>query len=193
MAAIAQVEPLTSARALSGPFDYALPEDLRASVRIGSLLVVPFGRQELLGVVVGLAEQSELGAERLRAPRSTVDGDVPRDLVELAGWIASEYCSTPARALSLVLPPAARKGNRELTRLVATLTAAGAAALGGGARLTPRQRTLLARLAQAGPVAASALQVDHGTLRRLEARGLIALSSESVRRAPFHVSVGATR
>ena len=84
MAAIAQVEPLTSARALSGPFDYALPEDLRASVRIGSLLVVPFGRQELLGVVVGLAEQSELGAERLRAPRSTVDGDVPRDLVELA-------------------------------------------------------------------------------------------------------------
>ena len=193
MAAIAQVEPLTSARALSGPFDYALPEDLRASVRIGSLLVVPFGRQELLGVVVGLAEQSELGAERLRAPRSAVDGDVPRDLVELAGWIASEYCSTPARALSLVLPPEARKGNRELTRLVGTLTAAGAAALGGGARLTPRQRTLLARLAQAGPIAASALQVDHGTLRRLEARGLMALSSESVRRAPEHVSVGATR
>jgi primosomal protein N' (replication factor Y) len=155
--------------------------------------VVPFGRQELLGVVVGLAEQSELAAERLRAPRSAVDGDVPRDLVELAGWIASEYCSTPARALALVLPPEAAKGNRELTRLVAALTDAGAAALGGGARLTARQRTLLAHLAQAGPTPARALQVDHGTLRRLEARGLIALTSQAVRRAPEHVSVGATR
>jgi primosomal protein N' (replication factor Y) len=193
VAAIAQVEPLTSARALSGPFDYALPEDLRASVRIGSLLMVPFGRQELLGVVVGLAEQSELGADRLRAPRSAVDADVPRDLVELAGWIASEYCSTPARALALVLPPEAGRGNRELTRLVATLTDAGTAALGGAERLTAGQRALLARLAQAGPTAAGALAVDHGALRRLEARGLIGLSSESVRRAPEHVSVGATR
>jgi primosomal protein N' (replication factor Y) len=193
VAAIAQVEPLTSARALSGPFDYALPEDLRASVRIGSLLMVPFGRQELLGVVVGLAEQSELGADRLRAPRSAVDADVPRDLVELAGWIAAEYCSTPARALALVLPPEAGRGNRELTRLVATLTDAGAAALGGAARLTLGQRAVLARLAQAGPSAAGALEVDHGTLRRLEARGLIGLSPEAVRRAPEHVSVGATR
>ncbi|HEX2702128.1 MAG TPA: primosomal protein N', partial [Solirubrobacteraceae bacterium] len=193
MAAIAQVEPLTSARALSGPFDYALPEDLRASVRIGSLLMVPFGRQELLGVVVGLAERSELAAERLRAPRSAVNADVPRDLVELAGWVASEYCSTTARALALVLPPEAGRGNRELRRLVGAITDAGAAALGGAARLTAGQRTLLERLTAAGPAPASALGVDHGTLRRLEGRGLVALTSQSVRRAPEHPSVGATR
>ena len=30
---------------------------------------------------------------------------MPADLVELALWMADEYCSTPARALSLVLPP----------------------------------------------------------------------------------------
>ena len=100
MAQVAQVEPLTSARALRGPFDYALPEDMRDSVGIGSMLVVPFGRRELLGVVVGLADGSELEPERLLAPRRAFEADVPVDLVELAGWIAGEYCSTPAPALA---------------------------------------------------------------------------------------------
>jgi primosomal protein N' (replication factor Y) (superfamily II helicase) len=55
---IAKVEPLTTARALRGPFDYRLPEEM-AGLEVGSLLRVPFGRQRVLGVVVGLAEASE--------------------------------------------------------------------------------------------------------------------------------------
>ena len=125
MASIAQVEPLTSARALRGPFDYALPEEMRDSVGVGSMLVVPFGRRELLGVVVGLSEASSVARERLLAPRRAVEADVPAELVELAGWIALEYCSTPARRVSLVLPPGAGSGMRGLERLVAELTVAG--------------------------------------------------------------------
>ena len=52
---------------------------------------------------------------------------VPPDLVALAGWIAEQYCSTPARALSLVL--AARRRRRAPAPkpvLVAALTDAGA-------------------------------------------------------------------
>jgi primosomal protein N' (replication factor Y) len=48
--AIAKVEPLTTARALRGPFDYRLPDGM--AVGVGSLLEVPFGRQRLRGVVV---------------------------------------------------------------------------------------------------------------------------------------------
>src|SRR5436190_16814638 len=40
--AIAQVEPLTTARALQGPFDYIAPVD----AAVGQLLVVPFGRRD---------------------------------------------------------------------------------------------------------------------------------------------------
>ena len=119
MARVAQVEPLTTARALRGPFDYALPEELRDSVAIGSMLVVPFGRRDLLGVVVGLAEGSDVAPERLLEPRRAIEGDVPVELVELAGWIAREYCSTPARALTLMLPPGAAAGVGRLARLVA--------------------------------------------------------------------------
>jgi primosomal protein N' (replication factor Y) len=54
---IARVEPLTTTRRLAGPFDYALPE---APLDVGAIVRVPFGRQALDGVVVGLAERSEL-------------------------------------------------------------------------------------------------------------------------------------
>jgi primosomal protein N' (replication factor Y) (superfamily II helicase) len=107
--AIARVEPLASTRALRGPFDYLLPEELRGGVDVGSMLVVPFGRRELLGVVVGLANRSEIAEEKLLAPLRALELGVPAELVSLAEWIAVEYCSTIARALGLVLPPGAAR------------------------------------------------------------------------------------
>ena len=191
VASIAQVEPLTSARALRGPFDYALPEEMRDSVGVGSMLVIPFGRRELLGVVVGLTEASSVARERLLAPRRAVEANVPVDLVELAGWIALEYCSTPARALSLVLPPGASTGAHGLARLVAELTAAGREARSTGVRLTVVQRAVLESLEPVDATPAAAIGAGHGTLRRLEARGLVTLSRRALARAPVHVSLGA--
>jgi primosomal protein N' (replication factor Y) len=110
--AIVQVEPMTTARALRGPFDYRLPEELREGVGVGSMLVIPFGRREILGVVTALADHSEVSEEKLLAPLRALDGGpptLPLDLVALAEWLAQEYCSTLARALSLVLPPAATR------------------------------------------------------------------------------------
>src|SRR5438874_35022 len=101
---IAKVEPLTPARALRGPFDYRIPGEM-AEVGVGSMLVVPFGRRRLLGVVVGLAEESELPPERLVEPLTALESGVPAELVRLGLWVADEYCSTPARGLALVLPP----------------------------------------------------------------------------------------
>ena len=101
---------MTTARGLRGPFDYRLPEELRGgAVDVGSMLVVPFGRREVLGVVVGLADRSEVAAEKLLAPLRALELGVPADLVALAEWIAAEYCSTISRALGLVLPPGATR------------------------------------------------------------------------------------
>ena len=90
---IAQVEPLTTARALRGPFDYERPE----GVGVGAVLVVPFGHRDVMGVVTGLVESSE---HDVVAPRRVLEADLPADLVELALWIARDYASTPARARS---------------------------------------------------------------------------------------------
>ena len=107
---IAKVEPLTTARALRGPFDYLLPAEM-SGVGVGSVVRVPFGRRRTLGVVVGLAETSELPPERLAEPLEALEAGVPAELVRLALWVAREYCSTPSRGLRLVLPadPGVRK------------------------------------------------------------------------------------
>ena len=100
---------MTTARVLRGPFDYRLSEEMSETVTIGSMLVVPFGRREILGVVTALADHSEVSEEKLLAPLRALELGVPIDLVALAEWLAKEYCSTLARALSLVLPPAATR------------------------------------------------------------------------------------
>src|SRR5918998_1709965 len=137
---IAKVEPITTARALRGPFDYLRPD----GVGIGSVLVVPFGHRDVVGVVVGLADSSVLPDERLVAPRRVLDHDLPPDLVELAVWMADEYCSTPARALALVSPP---PGGR--AKLTWWASATGAGPMGPSARraqppLTSDQARVLA-------------------------------------------------
>ncbi|HYP47952.1 MAG TPA: hypothetical protein VEQ61_04885, partial [Thermoleophilaceae bacterium] len=106
---IAKVEPLTPARALRGPFDYRLGTSMEG-VGVGSLLMVPFANRRLLGVVVELAEESELPPERLAEPLAALEGGVPAPLVRLGLWIAWQYCSTPARGLALVLPPGTGTG-----------------------------------------------------------------------------------
>ena len=108
-AAIARVEPITTARSLRGPFDYRLGEELGGEVERGSMLVVPFGRRQILGVVVELAERSDVPPEKLLEPVRALELGVPAELIGLAEWIAAEYCSTFARALGLVLPPGAAR------------------------------------------------------------------------------------
>ncbi len=193
---IAKIEPLTTARALRGPFDYRLPEAM-ADVEVGCVMRVPFGRRRILGVVVGLTEHSELPADRLAEPIEALEAGVPAELVRLGLWIAREYCSTPSRGLGLVLPPGtgvAGQRVRSRTELRAELTAAGELALSGDERLGAKQRAVLEAL-QGGEMSAPELAAEIGSdrqvLRRLEDRELIKTHSSRVRRRPGGREVGA--
>ncbi len=195
--AIAKVEPLTTARALRGPFDYRLPAEM-ADVGVGSVVRVPFGRRRTLGVVVELAEVSELPPERLAEPLEALEAGVPADLVRLGLWVAREYCSTPSRGLQLVLPPGTGSGGqrvRSRTELRAEIAAAGEEALSAGGRLGAKQRAVLEALG-AGEMSAGALATavgaDRQVLRRLEQRGLISTRSSTLRRRPSDAALGAT-
>ena len=184
---IAKVEPLTTARALRGPFDYSLREDQREA-DVGALLRIPFAGRSSLGVVVGLADSSRIEPERLAQPDEVLPGGLPADLVELALWMAEEYCSTPARALGLMLAPGAVQGARSREVLVAELAGGAEHALDGSVRLTDRQRAIVERLRRDGPTVASAIGTD--SLRRLERRGLVALERRAQRRRPGQATVG---
>ncbi len=192
--AIARVEPLVTARALRGPFDYLLPDRL-GEVGVGTVLRVPFGPRRLLGVVVEVAEASELPPERLAEPIEALAAGVSPELANLGLWVAREYCSTPARGLELVLPPgtvATGRAPAPKRELRAEITPAGGAALDGAVRLGSRQRAVLAALDAAGSeLPSTQLEGDRAALRRLETKGLISLREVVVRRRPSPPAVGA--
>lgn len=185
---IARVQPLTRTRAVRGPFDYALSPE-QAEVTVGSVLRVPFGGRRSLGVVVSLAVDSDLADDRLAHPDEVLAASIPAELVALAEWMAREYCSTPARALSLVLAPGTAEGVRARRSLIAELTPGGAdAARDPDAVLTAGQRELLQKLGELGPSLAA--QLGTPALRRLQGRGLVALEHRIRPRRPVARPLG---
>jgi primosomal protein N' (replication factor Y) len=192
---IARVQPLTRTRAVRGTFDYLLSDAQAATVAVGSVLRIRFGGQRTLGVVTGLSETTDVDPAKLSEPDELLESALTPELVELAEWMAHEYCSTTARALSLMLAPGAAQGAGAKRVQVAELTAAGRDVLAPepqaspAPRLTARQRELLTTLERIGPAAASELGTD--SLRRLAARGLVTLDRRTRPRRPPAHAVGA--
>ncbi|MFZ0384774.1 MAG: hypothetical protein WAL22_03840, partial [Solirubrobacteraceae bacterium] len=169
---IARVQPLTRTRAVRGTFDYRLSDAQAPSVGVGSVLRIRFGGQRTLGVVTGLSETTDVDPGKLSEPDEVLESALTPELVSLAEWMAHEYCSTTARALSLMLAPGAAQGAGAKRVLVAELTGAGRDALAPepasdldsapdlcsdstprapSPRLTARQRELLTTLDRTGP------------------------------------------
>jgi primosomal protein N' (replication factor Y) (superfamily II helicase) len=182
---IARAIPLTQTRAIRGLFDYLLPpEVVESGAGVGSLLRVPFSGRAILAVIAELAATSDVPADKLATVAALLPARLPADLVELAVWMADEYCSTPSRALQILLPAGATQGLQEKQVLVASLTEAGTAALSDGTKLTDGQRKALQALT-GGPAPAS--HVGTPLLRRMESRGLVALDRiVQPRRASTH-------
>ena len=107
---IAKVEPLTPARSLRGPFDYLLGGDSR-TWGWAACSWCRSGGGGCSGVVVDVADESDLPPERLAEPIAALEADVPAVAGARSGcgWRAST-CSTPARGLALVLPPGTGTG-----------------------------------------------------------------------------------
>ena len=153
--------------------------------------------------MVEVAESSELAPERLAEPLRALEAGATPELVRLGLWVAREYCSTPARGLELVLPPGIGRDGQGVgprLELMVASTEAGRAALDDGTRLGRRQRDALAALVREGPLPSGeipATELEAGaavtreTLKRLEARGLVALRARERRRRPSVAAVGA--
>jgi primosomal protein N' (replication factor Y) len=196
----ARVLVLANTRALRGVFDYRIAPG--QPVEVGSIVRIAFAHRSLLGVVAALATETEVPPDKLAEIAEVLASSLAPDLVDLALWMAAEYCSTPARALSLALPPGINRGLGEKRVLVATLTPAGEATLAamtsgpgetadsaGRPRLSENQCRLLSALAVGGPQPAAGLGTPG--LRRLEGRGLVAIAPTAVARLPARHAVSA--
>ncbi len=126
---------------LRSTFDYLLPAAQETAVSPGMRVIVPFGRRQLTGIVVGLKERSALPPERLkvirRIPRQeTVFSD---ELFRFTRWLAEYYVCGWGEVLNAALPCGLGARYRVVYRL-------GPSAAEGGAleRLSAAMRGFLA-------------------------------------------------
>lgn len=89
-------------------FSYFVPEDLRSKVRLGSCVVVPFGRGNTArkGYIIGFSGTTSFDPSKVKSIRGTARGERAADevLIGLAVWMKSRYGSTMIAALKTVIP-----------------------------------------------------------------------------------------
>ena len=178
--------------ALDREFDYRIPDALRAQVRVGGVVRVPFGRRRARGFVVGLADRSDF--PDLKAIEAVVDGPPLFDepMLRLARWIADYYAAPFESAIAALLPAAVRReGARFKEQLVARVredAAPSPAEEAAGAKRSPKQAAAWALLKERREATAAALEAETGVspagLRSLEKKGWIALEKGVIRRNP---------
>jgi len=96
---------------LAGHFDYLLPTGVPVPAP-GTRVRVPFGKRDVVGVVLGQASSSDVPHEKLRPIRDVLDETplLPATLLELLNWAAGYYHHPIGEVLQTALPVLLRRG-----------------------------------------------------------------------------------
>ena len=94
---------------VTGVFDYHLPPSLEDEVRVGSLVIVPFGSQTVQGIVLKEIEYPQVSQTKAVTAVLESRPVVSDHQMELARWMTRETLSSLAECLGLMLPPGLRQ------------------------------------------------------------------------------------
>jgi len=94
-------------------FDYRAPAGVqRSALQPGMRLRVPFGRREMIGILVEVTDHSEVPADKLKPAIALLDSEapLPASLFKLCLWTAQYYQHSLGDTLSWALPVMLRQG-----------------------------------------------------------------------------------
>ncbi len=130
---------------VSGLFDYHLPPELEGEVGVGHLVVVPFGRQHVQGVVIRPLAQPSVPETRAVASLIDAEASLTAAQIELAKHLADEYLAPLSAYIHLMIPPG-------LGQQADTLYTLSGKPTQSVRRLSQTQASLIALFAKRGPL-----------------------------------------
>ncbi|MGQ9425021.1 primosomal protein N' [Gilvimarinus sp. F26214L] len=172
-------------------FDYLPPADVPASEletwQAGMRILVPFGPQKLVGVLLGISSSSSLSPAQLKPAIRNLDqqAPLPPDVMNLCRWAAGYYQHPVGEALATALPTLLRQGEAAAfpRESVWELSTEGRGLPLGALKRAPRQSAVLDLLHERGHLARSELKdlgVGTEVLRQLQTKGLVSVREATV-------------
>lgn len=158
-------------------FDYLIPAHL--SIVIGGRVLVPFGRQKLVGIVIERTHESDFDINKLKAISQSLDNQPlwPTKLFDLLKWSSQYYQYPLGETLAGALPGALRKAKPASFAAIKTwqITSLGQKALAQGlGRAHQQERALRALMdAPASHDSLLAQEISSTTLKALEGKFFI--------------------
>jgi len=162
--------------AIDRSYHYAIPPELLGRLQPGCLVVVPFGKQIVQGVVLALLEKPEVENTLPILSLNSEETVLTPQQLQLAQWLARETFAPLGAAVLLMRP----RGLSQRADILGELRSDQPEIPAG---LTPLQTRLLKLLAERGPLRGA--QIEHslpklewrGSLDRLRKAGLVRTSS----------------
>ncbi|GBL37737.1 primosomal protein N' [Anaerolineaceae bacterium] len=145
-------EILPNVPSLTHSFHYLVPPVLAGTLRAGHLVVVPFGKQRVQGVVLAVAADAPTGVAEFKAVEALLDAEpvLSAEQLGLAQWLARETRAALIECVNLMLPPGlAQRADAEYQLLREPVVTARAGAL---------QQRVLALLRERGALRGRQLQ-----------------------------------
>ena len=176
-------------------FDYLAPPGVSArDLQPGARLRVPFGRREMIGVLIEISDHSEVPAGKLKPALQLLDlqAPVPPALMRLCQWTAQYYQHSLGDTLSWALPVLLRQGEPAEARQERFWLIAKDARL-DDPRLgrAPRQREALKTIAQhphgVSHQLLSQLQINRDSLQLLQEKGLVRVEVRRLSLSLIHI------
>ncbi len=107
---IAEVIVNTNVKSLNKIFDYNIPKDLENKVAIGSIVLIPFGRNKKLeeGFVTNIKESTSFEVKDIAGVEQA---SLSEEKIALAKWMSKKYFSNVAECMKLMLKPGTTSKN----------------------------------------------------------------------------------
>ena len=163
-------------------FDYLAPEKLDPdSLQPGVRLLVPFGRRQLVGILLGVTTESGIEPKKLKRVTKVLDTQavIPADLLKHLQWASTYYHSPIGEVMQAALPVLLRQDKPAQGKMVSSwcITAIGMDVDPASLARAPKQAVLLKQLQDEQTLTASQLNEQHSNWRpvmaRLEEKGWV--------------------
>ncbi len=175
-------------------FDYrppaTLPDMANRAPQLGVRVRVPFGRRQLIGILVGITRESAIDSGKLKSAFDILDQQpiVDPHTFDLLRWAAEYYHHPLGEVFAAALPVSLREGQptQHSTEWWSVSDSGRQELSSPSDRRAPQQRALLAWVAQRGSVSVGDLEgtFKPAHLRALAARGWVTPQTQAAGAAP---------